>query len=265
MNISIEFLGTRGSRPVPGKNTVIYGGNTSSVRIRAKDTDLLLDAGTGICSVESLKKSEGNIFITHTHWDHILGLPFFKPFYSKGKVKIYGKAGKGISFEKQIKEIMKDPHFPVNFEDLRCDIQFIETKEDMEIQISKNIIVKTFLNNHPNGGISYALYIEDKKISYVTDTEIIDENFDYFVSNVKNSDMIIFDSNFIESEYEKFKGWGHSTWEMGIKLKEVSNSKRIYMTHHKAERSDQELGEIEKNFSKEEGVFAAREGMVVNI
>ena len=277
--VYLKFWGVRGSRPVTGTNTIKYGGNTACVEVRIEDQLIILDAGTGICNlgnklIKNTQFIQANIFITHTHWDHILGIPFFKPIYKNGNnIYFYGTASENITFKEQVTAIMKHPYFPIEFKKLKSNCNFIElNKGDSFILEGKEspITINTFSNYHPNGGISYQICYQNKKISYVTDIECVEMYTDLFcglVEFVRGSDVFIFDANYTNKEYfgdsnEASKiGWGHSTWETGLAIALEAKVKNYYIFHHDPERKDEDLdiiqNEANKLFSR---AYCAREG-----
>lgn len=275
----IKFWGVRGSRPVPGKETLIFGGNTSCVSIEIDDKLIILDAGTGICNLaaELTKRDErikAHIFITHTHWDHIQGFPFFTPAFTKGNEFILcGQNKMNHTFLNLIKGQMIYEHFPVQLDEMGANISFLEVDYKDQIVINEDIIVYTEKNNHPGGSISYKIEYKGKlSCCYITDTEhgqCVDENLKKFI---KGADVVIYDANYTDDEYngkngyEPKKGWGHSTWQEGIKLVEAAGAKDLILFHHATHRTDDEILNIEKEARKRyKRCFAAAEGMIIEL
>jgi phosphoribosyl 1,2-cyclic phosphodiesterase len=275
----IKFWGVRGSRPVPGKDTLIFGGNTSCVSVEIDGTLLILDAGTGICNLATeLEKSKNKIqthmFITHTHWDHIQGFPFFTPAFTKGnEITLYGQNKLNNTFFNLMKGQMAYEHFPVQLEEMAAQIDFKEVKKRDKLRINENIVVRTETNHHPGGSISYRIEYKGKRsCCYITDNEhgsCVDNDLKAFV---KGADVVIYDANFTDSEYYgedgQFPriGWGHSTWQEGIKLMEASDAKDLILFHHAIYRTDKELYRIEQEAKKRYGrCAAAAEGMAIEL
>jgi len=300
MAFTVKFWGVRGSRTVPGKNTLVYGGNTACVEVRCKEHRMILDAGTGICGlIEELmaekKPIYADLLISHMHWDHIIGLPFFTPLYQRSNVFcIRGTNGTTYNFETALRNIMKDPNFPVSFDampsqkifkthtvgdvfNLRKSWEQILYEDGVE---QKNydvpeVIVTTHRNQHPNGGSFYKLSYEGKSVCYVSDTECDPDNPQFIedlISYVQGCDLLIMDTNYTRDEYEgrvggfSKKGWGHSSWQDGVEVAQRAGVKKLCLFHHNAERTDIEQAEIEKMAQQVfPATIAAKEGMIIVI
>lgn len=228
------------------------------VQIQIGEKLIILDAGTGICNlgkelIKENKRITGDIFITHVHWDHIQGFPFFPPVFVKGNFfRLYGEGKNDTGFDEQMSAIMKDPHFPVKIDSIYEQIEINSIKPGRCINIEPGIVVKTESNNHPNGGISYRIEHEGRSCCYVTDTEHYKEHVDPLLEKfIKNADVVIYDANYTDDEYNGLygnlsrKGWGHSTWQEGIKLVRTAGAKKLVLFHHNADRTDTELDEID--------------------
>lgn len=256
--LKITFWGVRGSRPVPGKETYVYGGNTPCVTVEAGETLIILDAGTGICNlgnylVETGKKLKAHIFITHTHWDHIHGFPFFTPAYlPTNELYLYGPNNLDCSFADLMRGQMIFPHFPVRFEELKANIHLNDIFSDDRLEIEEGLFISTAQNNHPGGCLSYRIDYGDRSCCYLSDTEHYSCIDAYLKNLAEGADLIIYDSNFTDAEYEGTSGyntkigWGHSTWQEGIKLARASGVFQLILFHHATHRTDEELSQIEK-------------------
>ncbi|MGI5911882.1 MAG: MBL fold metallo-hydrolase [Syntrophomonadaceae bacterium] len=271
-DFQVIFWGVRGSIPVPGPDTLKYGGNTSCVQVQIGDRLIIFDAGSGIYKlgqqlVKSGQKLNGDIFITHTHWDHIQGFPFFAPAFVKGNYfKLYGQSKTDITFTDLMAGQMTYQHFPVSLQQMGAKFEFIELDSGTTFDLGDSIKLTTTSNNHPNGGLSYRLDYQGRSCCYITDTEHypeIDHNLCRFALG---SDLIIYDAHFTDEEYINFVGWGHSTWQEGIKLVQAAGAKRLVLFHHANFRTDREMEIIEKNAQKcNSNYIAAREGMVIKL
>lgn len=271
-SFTVTFWGVRGSRPVPGPQTVIYGGNTSCVGLRIGLRLVILDAGTGIVSLGSRLAEEpgalsGDILVTHTHWDHIQGFPFFKPAYRAGNsFCLYGEKRKGTGFAAQIKQLMQPPYFPVPMERMGASLTFREILPGDAWDLGGGITVQTAANNHPGGGISYRVQYRDKSCCYVTDTEHSKRGEQDLIELCRGADLIIYDAHFTDEEYPCFKGWGHSTWQEGVKLAEEAAARQLLLFHHNPERNDRQMEELEKFIrSRYAKAGMAREGLVIEL
>lgn len=271
-NFQVIFWGVRGSIPVPGPDTLHYGGNTSCVQTQIGKRQFIFDAGSGIYNLgrELVKRNSevsGDIFITHTHWDHIQGFPFFAPAFIKGNsFRLYGQSKIDRTFSELMHGQMVYQHFPVSLDQMGAKFEFNELDSGMEIDLGDGISLKTILNNHPGGGLSYRLDYDGRSCCYITDTEHypqIDQKLCQFIGN---SDLVIYDAHFTDEEYPAYVGWGHSTWQEGIKLIEAAGAKRLVLFHHANFRSDQEMEVIEQQAqTRNNNCIAAREGMVISL
>jgi len=295
MAFKVKFWGVRGSRTVPGKDTLVYGGHTSCIEVHCNDHLIVLDAGSGIYKLmdEIAKLGKpicADLMISHLHWDHIIGLPFSKPFYQSSNIFcIHGTNGSNYDFETALKNIMRDPNFPVSFEDLRSKNYIMPhiPGEVFNLRESWNglgsddgmsypvpdIMVTTHVNQHPNGGIFYKLTYEGKSICYASDTECDPDKPEFIESLIQYAsgcDLLIMDTNFTRDEYEgrvdgfSKKGWGHASWQDGVEVAKRAGVKKFCLFHHNAERTDSEQATIEQLAQAEfPATFAAKEGMEI--
>ncbi|MGE5544165.1 MAG: MBL fold metallo-hydrolase [Bacillota bacterium] len=277
-DFTVKFWGVRGSLPAPGPHTVRFGGNTPCVQVQIGQQLVILDAGSGIHHLgqELLKQGgtiRGDILITHSHWDHIQGFPFFYPGFQSGNFfTVYGQQQGDLTLADQLSGQMDFPYFPIKLRDYKAQFHFQELAAGTSCVLRNGITVKTINNNHPNGGLSYRIQHGETSCCYVTDHEHTPEYDSEMMEFIQNSDLLIFDTTFTESEYLgdaktiSRRGWGHSTWQEAVRLAKAANVKRLILFHHAINRSDDELEVIEaqaqKRFAR---CWAAREGMVIYI
>jgi phosphoribosyl 1,2-cyclic phosphodiesterase len=254
---TVTFWGTRGSIPTPGAHTTRYGGNTSCVAVSGTTDQLvILDAGSGIRLLgrELARLSSGpmnfDILLSHTHWDHIQGLPFFQPLNTKGNtIRIYGAAQAGVPLEEILDRQMDPVVFPVPLKALAADLTITEVSHGtFEID---GFLVEAFRLRHPGTTLGYKLVPVKggRTIAYVTDNELgsggsYDVPRDWrrqltrFLSGV---DTLIHDGMYSEAMIESRAGWGHSTPEQAIGLARDAGCRRLVLFHHEPENDDGDI------------------------
>ncbi len=259
MSLTLRFWGTRGSIPSPGMATARYGGNTPCVELRTADGWLvILDAGTGIRELgRSLMERangdgvDGDIFLTHAHWDHIQGIPFFAPLFHRGNhFTIWGSRSLQTSIDRVVRDQMSPVVFPVTFEELQARIDFQELAEERRAGCGYE--VRAIAVRHPGGALGYRFTErngEDGGLVYVSDNELspaarYDDPPNWrerFVEFAHGADVLVHDSMYTADEYASFVGWGHSTYEDAIEVALEAEVKRLVLFHHRPERTDDEV------------------------
>ena len=295
--MKIKFWGVRGSIPVPGKETVEFGGNTTCIQITTSDDQtIIFDAGTGIrvLGLELMKKEFGkghgkaHIFFTHSHWDHIQGFPFFAPAYvgqkdSKGnrvesesnQFILYGASDVGERLESTLRGQMDNYYFPVDLGYLSSKIEF-KTLVDNQIRIGQTRFIARKLV-HPNGVLGYRIEDGEHSVCIATDCEhpsdgTIDQNL---LELARNVDLLVFDGQYTPQEYAPHRhnlegpgkqGFGHSTPQEGVRAAKAAGAKKLVITHHDPLHDDKFLREIESEIQNlySETLFA-REGMEIEL
>ncbi len=274
--LKIRFWGVRGSRPVPGPETVVYGGNTACVEVQAGENTIILDAGTGICDLgKQLMNAPfaAHLLITHTHWDHIQGFPFFSPaFLGQNSLWLYGEGKSDLSFADQLRNLMQTPHFPVQLDQMAAKIRFREVRAGESFTLAPGVTVRTASNNHPNGALSYRIDYAGRSCCYVTDTEHRQEVDADLAALCRHADLVIYDAAYTEDEYygrnglPSRVGWGHSTWQEGVKLVLAAQAKRLVLFHHEPDRTDSALAQLEHEAQAVyPNCLTAREKMVIEL
>lgn len=253
--VLIGFWGVRGTLPVPGEQSVIYGGNTSCVSLEfPRGNFFVFDAGTGIKVLSDRLMARENppttikIFISHPHWDHINALPFFMPLYIQGNdVEICGPSHGDITMQEMISGQMDGIHFPINTKEFSARVLYRELKEE-EFDID-GIAVRTILLNHPGHCLGYRVRYRDRSISYITDNELFPKDTPYFNEHhverltefLRDSDVLITDSTYTPEEYRNKIGWGHSSVEQVVKIADRAKVKDLFLFHHDPAQSDKDI------------------------
>jgi phosphoribosyl 1,2-cyclic phosphodiesterase len=254
----VKIWGARGSIPVSGKQYLKFGGDTTCVEIITKNENIIIDAGTGIRRLSNKlleeKKKSFHIILTHAHWDHILGFPFFKPIYFKNtEVNFYGCPFAQKSLKNLIAKTMTAPYFPVNYKNLNANIIYNNLCLK-EFQIDSITIIPILLS-HPNNGLGFKFIEDNKTFVFLTDNEIRFTHkgglkYKDYLRFSRDSDLLIHDAEFSEDEYIKTKSWGHSTYIDAIRLAMEGCVKKIGLFHHNQERTDIDIENIVKHCEK---------------
>ncbi len=276
----ITFYGVRGSIAAPGPSTIKYGGNTSCVHVRLNcGENLIFDAGTGIrkLGMEMARNREPLLLmLSHGHWDHIQGYPFFDPIYQPDReiVVCQGVESNAVAL-KAILEQMDGSNFPVHSEDLPSQITTIQQVEDYLGQKSFTTLRKEL--NHPGGGNAYRIEEDGVSVAYITDNELDPPaaphtSYDEWVEFCAGVDLMIHDAQYIENDMPAKHGWGHSLISQVRQLAVDAQVKNLVMYHHDPERTDGELDEIaieSSSFFKSKnsviGSFIAAEGLTFEL
>ncbi|MEK7487600.1 MAG: MBL fold metallo-hydrolase, partial [Planctomycetota bacterium] len=249
--MKVKFWGTRGSICTPEPDFMKYGGNTSCVEVRLDNgTLLILDAGTGIrklgqnlLSDPTFNKS-GYVLLSHQHWDHIQGFPFFTPaFLPNNHFTFLGQFKFDGRLEEALRGQMEYNYFPVRLDEMGSQLHFRELLEE-EIEIAGAKIITRHLN-HPQGVLGFRIEADGCVVTYCTDTEHYPDRLDTKVLELaQNSDLFIYDSQYTEEEFPKKIGWGHSTWNMGCRLAQEARVKNYCLFHHDPYHNDAFIDQI---------------------
>ena len=279
MATHIKFWGVRGSIPSPGADTVRYGGNTTCVEVRHGRDIVILDAGTGLRKLgQSLlaefKRGELDLslLLSHTHWDHIQGLPFFAPLYeSRCRLHLLGSEGARKSLVAAITGQMESTYFPVPFSRLPSNIE-IEELKDFNVRIGR-FLVSAQRANHPGVTVGYRLAAPDGVVCFFPDTEPRTGGDDRAMLDfVRAADVLILDSQYDRAEYKKHTGWGHGCVDDSVALALQAGVKKLVLFHHDPDHDDRKIDAFVQHaralVKKQNGklkVEAAREGMTIQL
>ena len=276
----LSFWGVRGSTPTVDPATWRYGGNTPCLELTAPDgTQFILDCGTGLrvlgsrwtVPASSGRNPKTHIFVTHYHWDHIQGIPFFSPLYAESnEFHFYSFRSKHLGRDslKQVFETqMAMPYFPVNMSAMAARKRFMEVSGGDSFTIGENKIIARHLN-HPQGCLGFRIETPGGIIAYATDNEPGDPKLDVELHALAaNADIFINDAQYTPEQLEvSRKGWGHSSWQEGVKVARQAGAKTLVLFHHDPDSTDRMVDGLLRQAREEfDSVFAASEGMVITL
>lgn len=277
--MEVRIWGCRGSLPTPGPESVRYGGNTTCLEIRLRDgTVIIIDAGSGIRSLGeriavAMDPKEIFLLLTHGHWDHLHGFPFFRPAYMpEFRINVFAGEGDEVDGSKYLAHQMQPPFFPVRFEDLNAEFVFGDwSRGKLELAAAE---ITPIPLNHPNRGFGYKLVENGRIFVFLTDNELFFEHKGglkrhQYVEWCKGADLLLHDGQYSETEYEsRTRGWGHTTYLQAAQLAVDSGVKSFGLFHHDPSRSDEVIdGFVEecRTLIRSQGAFVkcfgSREGM----
>jgi len=305
--MKLRFWGVRGSIPCPGPQTVKYGGNSACLELRVGDSGriIVIDAGTGIRELGNYLMKHDlprgpldiDLYLSHTHWDHIMGFPYFTPVYIPGtKLRVHGP----VSFEDDpLEDVvggqMKYRYFPVNVAELASTIEYIRLREDPGMDLGGGLVLTTKILNHPILALGYRFEYRGKVLCTCYDTEPFrnlfitdpahpdyDEAMAYEGQQVAEeqnriveqffagADLLIHDAQYTEQEYAGKTGWGHSTYEQALAAAGRAGVKRLALFHHDPDRTDDQLDALAEIYCRpgaygDMEVFFAREGLEIDL
>jgi phosphoribosyl 1,2-cyclic phosphodiesterase len=305
MSMKLKFWGTRGSIPTPGKKTVKFGGNTSCVSVEDDEELIIFDGGSGLreLGIDLMKNKQFkdgftpltmHIFFSHLHWDHIQGIPFFKPmFIKRNQINLYGEKKVRTCLENTLKGQQQYPNFPISIEEICINgatMNFTDMYPGQGVEINPYLHIFCTKLSHPDGVFCYKITSYDnpnsiankntKSIVYATDTEHRNVLDPRLLKIALNADVLIYDAQYTPEEYSGQVGgipkfdWGHSTYEFGVDTALEAGVKRLVLFHHDPEHDDEAVGQIltrarerveKSKKSKDLDVVAAYEGMTLDI
>jgi len=276
----IKVWGCRGSIPSPGGDTSKYGGNTTCIEVRLGDGSLVvIDAGSGIRNLGREITRQGgpeliHLLLTHAHWDHLQGFPFFLPAYQKRfTLQVWGGPRSASALRSYLRQQLTPPFFPVKFSQLGARIRF-PAKPSSQIAIG-GARIRAIPLTHPDGGYGFKFSEEGKSFVFLTDNEL---GFRHpgglparrYAEVCRGADLVLHDAQFTEEQYELTRGWGHSTFQAAVELCRAAGPKRFGLFHHDPQHSDAQLDRLAGDCRRALGrggpeCFAAVEGMEIPV
>jgi len=277
--MKVKFWGTRGSIPTPGKETVRYGGNTPCLEVRLHNNNLVIfDAGTGIRSLGEAIIATGEsvkafVIISHPHWDHIQGFPFFKPAFITGnEFTIIGAQSRGVTLRQMIAYQMENVYFPIQLHELKAKINFRPIKEE-SVQVFDATLSSCYVN-HPSFALGYRLDAGGRSLVYISDNEPFDREVAKSLRNVekvivdkyvamkgdpnqrifdfaRGADILIHDATFTPEEYVDHVGWGHSHYLFCLEIAAKARAKKLILFHHDQSHDDEKIDNIVQTCRRE--------------
>jgi phosphoribosyl 1,2-cyclic phosphodiesterase len=274
--VQVEFWGVRGSIACGGQAYATYGGNTSCVAVRAGGHVLVIDAGTGLRPLGDVLVRQGvrqlHLLLSHTHFDHVCGFPFFAPAYEPAtELTVWSghlDGGRDGATRDVMGRLMEAPLFPVDPEIFRAKLRYRDFAPGSEIATYPGFRVRTGRLHHPNGASAYRIDAAGKSIVYASDHEHGQSEADAeLLAFCHRADLIIYDASYTEETYRNHRGWGHSTWEAGVAFAAQAQAKSLALFHYDPASTDTILAGIERaavQAGRKVGVkvFAAKEGAI---
>jgi phosphoribosyl 1,2-cyclic phosphodiesterase len=265
----VRIWGARGSASAPAAPNCMFGSDTCCVEMRCGGRVLIFDAGSGVVNlgmqlIEQQVK-DFDLFFTHCHLDHIVGLPMLKPLYqTETTARFYaGHLQDGTKCRDMVAGFMTPPYFPVTPDHFKAEVDFRDFRAPDTLSVAPGILIGTVRLQHPNGAVGYRVNFGGRSVCYITDTEHTPGQRDQnILAAIRGADIMIYDCSFTDAEFDFCRNYGHSTWEEGVRLCEAADVKRLVIFHHRPGRNDAGLQAIEAEAQERfPGAIVARTGL----
>ena len=271
--MKVRFWGTRGGIAVPGPDTLKYGGNTACVEVCCGPHRIILDAGTGLRPLGDALIAGGiavdaDLLFSHLHLDHIIGLGFFAPLYQAGTLlRLHAGNLSQTALQQALSTSLSPPFMPDLLGAARAGVSMRAFKAGASLSLHPGLVVATAALNHPGGVVGYRIMWDGKSVAYVTDTEHTPGQPDPNVALLaKGADVLIYDASFTDAELPSRTGFGHSTWQEGVRIADVAEVGRLVLFHHDSARRDCDLDVIALAAEHARpGTIAASEGLTLTV
>ncbi|OYZ94952.1 MAG: MBL fold metallo-hydrolase [Rhizobiales bacterium 17-65-6] len=269
----VKLWGTRGSLPVSGPMYREFGGNTICIELRLGEHVVFIDAGSGLLPAGAALKADGHgdvaLFLTHCHYDHVIGLPFFMPLYGKGPTVTLSSghlAGK-MTTQEIMRGLMQQPFFPIGPELCSACLKTRDFVPGDVLTPFPGVSLRTAALNHPGGAVGYRVEWAGRAVAVITDVEHVPGTLDPAVLElIRGVDLFLYDACYTDEEFERFRGFGHSTWQQGLRLAQAAGARQVGLIHHATWRSDADLtgmeGLAQQVFA---GAFFGRDLQVIDL
>lgn len=274
MSFEIKIWGCRGSIPVSSPDHVRFGGSTACIEININGNIIIIDAGSGIreLGTDLLKRGTrvANLLLSHGHYDHIMGLPFFYPVYN-AEMQLHmwsGHTNSNPCTHDIISDFMREPYLPVSLDIMHASMNFYDVKEGAEVDLGNGNKAVSCATNHPGGCFAWRVTDGKRVFVYWSDHEHGDDEIDARLTRfAKDADVLIYDAMYTDEEYPSMKkGFGHSTWRKGCEFAQKAGVQQLLLFHHAPERTDSQLEAIEARAHKVfSGASAARDGQIIKL
>lgn len=267
----LRFWGVRGTLPCADPSVARYGGNTACLEVNCGARTLIFDLGSGAIGLAGSVLERGigdvDIFLTHAHFDHVMGLPFFWPFYRKTfSARIWSGPLEGVeSTGALVEDLMRAPFLPITPRIFQAALEYRDIETDETIDLDNGIRIRTTELNHPGGCTGYRIEFSGKSICYVSDTEHLPSLPDRNILKlIDGADIVIYDATYTDDEYLPCRGYGHSTWREGLALCDAAKARQFVAFHHHMEHDDDFLDRmLEEMNAARPGSLVAAEGLVL--
>lgn len=272
--MKVRFWGVRGSLPTPGRRTVRYGGNTSCVEVRLGARRMILDAGSGLSEFSAAIATEPgpvstDLLLSHMHYDHICGLPFYTPLFQPGnEIRIWsGRLGHGTSAEVALRTSLSQPLMPDLASLIQARVDYREFEAGSVLDLGAGATARTAMLWHPGGCVAYRIEWSHRAMVYAADTGHGDPTTDAALRDLcQGAGLLIYDAMLTDDEFPSRVAWGHSTWREGVRLADACGVRQLVLFHHAPSRDDKAVAALAAEAAAiRPGTIAAREGLELTV
>ncbi|MFN8693553.1 MAG: MBL fold metallo-hydrolase [Holosporales bacterium] len=272
-DFTVRFWGTRGSIPCASPDYMQYGGHTSCLEVMCGDFQLILDGGTGIRMLADVLMQGApkplTILLSHTHFDHVMGLPFFMPLYTKGwDIRFFaGHLAPEDTLKNVFQKMMVSPFFPISPDAFKASLSYTDFTPGTVLNLHPGVVVRTLALPHPDRATGYRIEFGGKAFCYITDIEHKAGTLNQdLVAFLRGADAVAYDCTFTDAEYKAHVGWGHSTWEEGLRLVHAAGAKKLVIFHHNPNRDDAGMAGVEAAAkAADAATIVSRDGMLLTV